>query len=848
MITRAREATFKAKMQQYIDDTQSYVIAKQGDVDSQYGFDQDVKNYIYAGYINLNATYKERLVNTTELMRASLTEDKLISTTFDPITNMEDEFDKSHLAVEAGELVWFAENDTDEYVQWLLDLGIKIFVIGKGYITEDGSYQVGSSGSYTNTIGDTSYTTASGIYCCSPDLKNSFNTGATYYVTYGDVNNSESIDISKAIYKDAPSNWYDYGNKSWANIITISSGKIMYLTWVPRYVVKVNSEGKIVTTANGEADIKFVNEENEYWDVNGTKMSYIELQGYGYTLPDAFTFGGQDLKGIWVSKYEISDPIEPIGFMCSSLENSIEITDLTFEGGSGLTADAPISEDIKQSTMTVKVSGGDLAAPIEITGTLPIKIEALRKAQTYTVQLTLVTKYMDTLVLTQKVRTLEGDVNDVAAPDLSGFSANNTYYVLCDSDPAQLANKDGTNLIQGKISTKSDDLYTGRKIASDPPEGWYDYSDKKWANIVTMNAKGEAVFLTWVPRYAFYFDEEQSALNVVYVTANVTNKNISELGISNYQIPDCFTFEDTKGKKVELSGMWVSKYEVEDIVVPTGLNIEAISNGFKLASLSYAGGSKLSDSDMPKTGTLTIKNSSGTVISGYPKSSVNVGDTITLTTPGIYTVEFTIPLSYSASTSNTSVAAQTVTVKETINVKSNITANAPDLSGFAKSSTQNTSSYTYYLEYATTSTQQPVLGSRVYKDDGTLNTAPSGWYDYNGKKWANILVSNESLDSKIGKTITDEELSDVENVAIFVWVPRYEFKLDEKTGSLSVLYVQGTSDVTNEEKTAGYAIPDAFEFNEVPLTGFWVGKGEINSTSTGVTMNTDFDGNTIPKN
>lgn len=113
-----------------------------------------------------------------------------------------------------------------------------MFVIGKGFITDTGSYIVGSSGGYGNTIGDTGEVVESGIYCCVPDLKDSFNTGVTYYLDYGnDVNSSPKI--GDPIWKDPPSKWYDYGNQKWANIATSSNGRVSYFTWIPRYMVKL---------------------------------------------------------------------------------------------------------------------------------------------------------------------------------------------------------------------------------------------------------------------------------------------------------------------------------------------------------------------------------------------------------------------------------------------------------------------------------------------------------------------------------------------------------------------------------------------------------------------------------
>ena len=61
----------------------------------------------------------------------------------------------------------------------------------------------------------------------------------------------------------------------------------------------------------------------------------------------------------------------------------------------------------------------------------------------------------------------------------------------------------------------------------------------------------------------------------------------------------------------------------------------------------------------------------------------------------------------------------------TLSAPDETVANAPDLTGFNKDTT-------YYITYNESSEVKTSI-----KD-----TAPSGWYDYNTKKWANILVEN----------------------------------------------------------------------------------------------------------
>ena len=136
---------------------------------------------------------------------------------------------------------------------------------------------------------------------------------------------------------DIDNNWYNYDIGQWANAVTVSSSsKDRYLSspvgteismedietmwvWIPRYSYTIGSEdgtnyyGKqgdyLDTTPTqalpGEIDIKFI-------DTNakdrGTAKYIVSsgIQDNSWYTPDAFTFGDEELSGIWVGKFETS--------------------------------------------------------------------------------------------------------------------------------------------------------------------------------------------------------------------------------------------------------------------------------------------------------------------------------------------------------------------------------------------------------------------------------------------------------------------------------------------------------------------------------------------------------------
>ncbi len=153
----------------------------------------------------------------------------------------------------------------------------------------------------------------------------------------------------KADSTNTNNSWYDYNNKLWANAVlvtsknrstyqsanpgtTISTSDILaFYVWIPRYKYKVwniskqaGAESTYAYNAKTEGiDIKWENEKEstgriscEYNYNVDTSNGGIDLStttaetctgsnGQYYTHP-AFTFGNDELRGFWISKYEIS--------------------------------------------------------------------------------------------------------------------------------------------------------------------------------------------------------------------------------------------------------------------------------------------------------------------------------------------------------------------------------------------------------------------------------------------------------------------------------------------------------------------------------------------------------------
>ncbi len=132
---------------------------------------------------------------------------------------------------------------------------------------------------------------------------------------------------------DVTSEWYNYNNQEWANAVTVTatsrggyqkaaSGTGVKMTdilqmwvWIPRYSYTIKSEdgthyyGKKEEGREdepsqalpGEIDVKFIRKDEK--DEDGSAQ-YTGKYATNWYTPPGFTFGEEELSGIWVGKFE----------------------------------------------------------------------------------------------------------------------------------------------------------------------------------------------------------------------------------------------------------------------------------------------------------------------------------------------------------------------------------------------------------------------------------------------------------------------------------------------------------------------------------------------------------------
>ncbi len=127
--------------------------------------------------------------------------------------------------------------------------------------------------------------------------------------------------------------WYNYDKQEWANAVTVTSGTratyqgmnpgeevkmtdiLQMWVWIPRYSYTIKSEdgehyygkkeeGRTDEPSQllpGEIDIKFIGVEDK--DTKGSAQ-YTGKYAKNWYTPPGFTFGDEELSGIWIGKFE----------------------------------------------------------------------------------------------------------------------------------------------------------------------------------------------------------------------------------------------------------------------------------------------------------------------------------------------------------------------------------------------------------------------------------------------------------------------------------------------------------------------------------------------------------------
>ena len=701
IITKAEKTAFITEMRAYQETVEKYILAKELTAGGE-------DYHIYLGLENQEG------IETV-------------------ITNIKNEY-KDQVIVQ-DKTMYYKYNETPESkkrVKWCFEENIPVW----GY----GSYEEFEEDVTRAPITTGEYTEVGGVYCCAPDLTG-FNIDKTFYVIYDEDGNEI---VSNSLRKGLPEGvtWYDYSSskKIWANIVTIDGDKKSYFVWIPRYVYTIDSESK----PKEEVKVKFVDKSNNYIDFEtkevtnypDTTPTYDE-NGYqtNYCLPDAFSWDGHPLPGYWISKYEVSQKEEIKDCMIDVTDSSITIQKKTSMNIEPVSYDIYLNDELKLSTTKLPCTITGLNANTEYNVKIVGKASGGYGYASYE----------------EMVKTTEKTIKELTQPSLMGFIQSNTFYVTYDSSDNEV--------IGNRIQVDSDGNPTNM------PDGWYDYENKKWANIVTIDGDKKAYFV-WIPRYEYKAKSAWEEIAIRFISTSQTSAT------QGYSLPDAFSWDGTP-----LSGYWISKYEVsakeaiENCMVDvtdssitiqkkTSMNIEPASYDIYLNDEF-----KLSATSLPCT------------VSGLNPDTEYIVKVIGKASGG-----------YEYASYEEMVKTTEKTIKE---------LTQPNLKGFSLDNT-------YYVTYD--SSDNEVIGDKIQVDaNGNPKNMPTDWYDYENKKWANIVTI------------------DGDKKAYFVWIPRYEYKTKSAFEEVEIRFIS----TSQTSATEGYKLPDAFSWDGTPISGYWISKYEV---------------------
>ena len=582
-------------------------------------------------------------------------------------------------------------------------------------------------------------------YVNAPDVSKGFDPLTTRYMYMNEDGNMVPGDWLNG---DEPDYWYDYNESYWANIFVESEGVESYYMWIPRYCYKKDEENSI--DGNERVDIKFINVYDEYIDAQtDEKIEWPELEAQGYVIPEAFTWDYVLIPGYWISKYQLSDKS---GFDLS-FEAVVDLTSIH------VTTYAPNLENVKYTYAI----DGDIKATTTNTSYTFTNVPEGNKV----INVTAIDE--DGKIVASMTKTFE--IIEPNKPDLTGFDPYTTFYAYWDDNGVE---------------------HSEIPISKDPPAEWYNYTLRKWANIVVRNEGTESYFM-WIPRYEYYINNELAALQAPNerVTVRFLDGTTTDT-TPGYLIPEAFTWEDDDGNIVQLTGYWMSKYQLsEKQSIPRVMTEMGVgANVVRIGSIT---GTNITANE----GDLSIEY----YVDGVRKHTGNNPEE-----------KYSFTGLDANSTYGITVMVRKASTGEMLGAVSQrvetIEANKPDLTGFNEEKTY------YVVGYRNDGT--PIIGDHILNDG---SNSPDNWYDYSNRTWANIVITDG--------TVSNGEIINYTYISYFMWIPRYQYSLDETTQRVNIKFLPGKS----VDKLNGYEIPESFTWGDgeetVQLTGYWISKYQL---------------------
>ena len=137
--------------------------------------------------------------------------------------------------------------------------------------------------------------------------------------------------------------------------------------------------------------------------------------------------------------------------------------------------------------------------------------------------------------------------------------------------------------------------------------------------------------------------------------------------------------------------------------------------------------------------------------------------------------------------------------------------------------------------------------AKVWKKADATNTTEPKWYNYSGKRWANIVTVKSDVRSGYESAGVGTEIKEDDVIGYFVWIPRYAYKVGNQM--MDIVFLKGTTNefsggtvgtgndyithpvFTNSPQNGGW---------DKELSGIWVAKFESSSSETELVEDTGY--------
>ena len=108
------------------------------------------------------------------------------------------------------------------------------------------------------------------------------------------------------------------------------------------------------------------------------------------------------------------------------------------------------------------------------------------------------------------------------------------------------------------------------------------------------------------------------------------------------------------------------------------------------------------------------------------------------------------------------------------------------------------------------------------------------WYDYENHEWANAVIVKSGTTTTAGTILSTNDI-----LQMYVWIPRYEYKLfNSNAGSssseqiINIRFQEETDTKSTGSHDGEWLTHPAFTFGNTELPGFWVGKFETSMVNS----------------